>query len=457
MSVKKWSKRRIIQAICIACYVIVPVFFGIFYLLMTMSYEDLLHRSWHLQDSTCDILVYIYHYLPRLGEFYQHLTMRFMDAQTTIGVGVIFRLIDAAMCTALIYLLTIFVLKRRPRLACKDALVYLGLFIFLMFFETSEVFMYRFSYVHNYILAMLATVGFLLPYRLNLQTTNPLAIIGMILLGFFFGISTEVAPIAVMILIVATIIYKVATRQVKGKQFINRYSLQISGVIGVFLGLVFFYIGAGIEGRASGNYGIAYDYVHLTELFTAPLRTIAVIVDHFWYNARYLAFALVLLLLITFLEYIRYKRAKSNQLYLGICITAFCILFLGASSLIKLHDDIYPRFLFPAYVAIFAGLFSFLNEQLSRTDVELQSFTKLGCIVLLTIGILMTIDMTYATARYHSQVAPGVNGEIIIQDDGSVVIPDGIEPYMSSSPIFHFRQLTPFNWDSSNTYMKYDN
>lgn len=459
MSAKKWSKRRTMQAICIACYIIVPIFFCIFYFLMTMSYEDILHHSWHAGGNTGTILAYVYNYLPRLGEFYQNLTMRFMDAQVSLGFGLILRFFDAVMCTALIYLLTVFVLKRRPRLSNKDALVYLGLFVLLMLFETSEVFMYRFSYVHNYILAMLAMVGFLLPYRLNLQTTKPLALVGMLLLGFLFGISTEIAPIAILIILVASAIIHKITQKPTVKQFLQQYRLQITGFIGILLGLIFFYVGAGLDSRANGGYSIIYEYIHISAIFSAPLRTIPALIDHFWYNIRYFAFALVLLLFIIFSAFVRHKQSKPNQLPFYLHILAFCILFLGASSLIKLHDDMYVRFLFPIYVAVFVGIFTFLSEQLSRTDVDLQTFAKVSCIVLLGVGALMTVDMTYAMVRYHSKVAPVTNNEITIQNDGNLhfagELPD--DPYMVSSPIFHFRQLTPVNWDNDNIYMKYDN
>lgn len=447
------------QAICIACYIIVPIFFCIFYFLMTMSYEDILHHSWHAGGNTGTILAYVYNYLPRLGEFYQNLTMRFMDAQVSLGFGLILRFFDAVMCTALIYLLTVFVLKRRPRLSNKDALVYLGLFVLLMLFETSEVFMYRFSYVHNYILAMLAMVGFLLPYRLNLQTTKPLALVGMLLLGFLFGISTEIAPIAILIILVASAIIHKITQKPTVKQFLQQYRLQITGFIGILLGLIFFYVGAGLDSRANGGYSIIYEYIHISAIFSAPLRTIPALIDHFWYNIRYFAFALVLLLFIIFSAFVRHKQSKPNQLPFYLHILAFCILFLGASSLIKLHDDMYVRFLFPIYVAVFVGIFTFLSEQLSRTDVDLQTFAKVSCIVLLGVGALMTVDMTYAMVRYHSKVAPVTNNEITIQNDGNLhfagELPD--DPYMVSSPIFHFRQLTPVNWDNDNIYMKYDN
>lgn len=447
------------QAICIACYIIVPIFFCIFYFLMTMSYEDILHHSWHAEGNTGTILAYVYNYSPRLGEFYQNLTMRFMDAQASLGFGLILRFFDAVMCTALIYLLTVFVLKRRPRLSYKDALVYLGLFVLLMLFETSEVFMYRFSYVHNYILAMLAMVGFLLPYRLNLRTTKPLALVGMLLLGFLFGISTEIAPIAILIILVASAIIHKITQKPTVKQFLQQYRLQITGFIGILLGLIFFYVGAGLDSRANGGYSIIYEYIHISAIFSAPLRTIPALIDHFWYNIRYFAFALVLLLFIIFSAFVRHKQSKPNQLPFYLHILAFCILFLGASSLIKLHDDMYVRFLFPIYVAVFVGIFTFLSEQLSRTDVDLQTFAKVSCIVLLGVGALMTVDMTYAMVRYHSKVAPVTNNEITIQNDGNLhfagELPDN--PYMVSSPIFHFRQLTPVNWDNDNIYMKYDN
>ena len=452
---KTKREQKMMKIICIACYAIVPIFFCILYLLMTLSYEDVLHTKWNAGGSVFDLLSTVYHYLPRLGEFYLHLAMWFMDIQTTLGLGLILRLLDVVICVALVYLLTVFVLKRRPRLVYKDALVYLGFFVLLMLFETSETFMYRFSYVHNYILALLAAVGFLLPYRLELHTSKPLALIGMILLGFLFGISNEITPIAVIIVLVAIgVIHKITTG-ITIKQFTKDYRLQIAGILGILLGLLFFYIGAGIGVRTDGIYGVVYEYLHPTDLFKQPLYFITTYIDHFWYNIRHLAFALVIPLLMTFSAFVRHKQSKPNQLPLDICILAFCVLFLGASSLIKLHDDIYTRFLFPIHVAIFISIFVYLNEHFSLTDVDLQLFTKITCIVCLGISILMTVDMTYAMVRYHIQIAPAC--EKIIQDGEVIPTEQYDNPYMKSSPIFHFRQLTPVDWDNSNIYMKYDN
>lgn len=452
---KTERERKTTKIICMACYIIVPVFFCILYLLMTTSYEDVLHHNWHAQSNTGNILAYVYHYLPRLGEFYQNLIMRFMDAQTTFGLGTIFRLLDVAICTALIYLLTVFTLKRRPRLAYHDALIYLEFFILFMIFETSEIFMYRFSYVHNYIPALLVAIGFLLPYRLKLHTAKPLALVGMILLGFLLGISNEVTPIAIVIILVALGIIHKVTARLTIKQFVKKYRLQLAGLIGVFLGFLFFYLGAGVEGRTSGTYGEVYEYLHLTELFQHPSYFIATFIDHFWYNLRYLTFALMLLLLLIFSAFIRHKQSKPNQLPLFLCILAFSVLFLGASSLIKLHDDIYTRFQFPVYVAIFLGLLVYLHEQLSQADVDLRVFTKISCVVCLGISILMTVDMTYAMLLYHIQIAPACGKDA--QSGQIIITEESIDPYMQSSPIFHFRQLTPANWGDSNIYMKYDN
>lgn len=452
---KTERERKATKIICLACYIIVPIFFCILYLLMTLSYEDILHTNWNAGGSVGDLLVTVYNYLPRLGEFYQHLAMWFMDVQTTLSFGIILRLVDAVICVALIYLLTVFVLKRRPRLAYKDALIYTGFFVLLMFFETSEAFMYRFSYVHNYILALLVTIGFLLPYRLKLSTTKPLALIGMILLGFLFGISNEVTPIAIVIILVAIGIVHKVTTGITLKQFAQKYCLQLAGLVGIFLGFLFFYLGAGIEGRTNGGYGAVYEYIHLAEIFSHPRYVIATLIDHFWYNLRYLAFALVLLLLMTFSAFVRHKQSKPNQLPLYLYILAFCILFLGASSLIKLHDDIYTRFLLPVYVAIFVGVLTYLYEQLSQTEVDLRRFTKASCVVCLSISALMTIDMTYAMLRYHIQISPICDK--VIQEGQVIMTEEYSDPYMESSPIFHFRQLTPVNWDNDNIYMKYDN
>lgn len=443
----------------IACYAIAPLFFMIFYIFMTKTYEDLFQTHLNHGQSIPEILSGIYHYIPRLGEFYQRIVMQFTTTQVSLGSDLFFRLLTAAISAGLVYSLTFFILRRRPRLQLKDVIIYLSLFIALMGFEMAEVFLYRFSYVHNYILAELVLITFLLPYRLSSHSNHPLAYVGMTILGFLLGISTEITPIAVLIILFSLAIYLKVSQHLLLKDFWKQYHLQIIGVIGILLGLVFFYLGAGLSARTGSTYGEIYDYVSLGGLFSSPLKTIGKIIWHAWYNIRYITFGLIFMLFILLHEYIQACKTHNYHYFvLQLSIFAFNILFIGASSLIKVHDDLYSRFMMPVYVAILASIAIFFYQNYLNFGKKTPKVFYVISISLATISLVMTIDMSYGIVSYHKAIRSIVSESVDIDAETDFVRAGLTNPYyMTPSPLFKFAQLGPFDWagSTSQTYLKY--
>lgn len=426
----------------IACYAIVPVFFAIAYIFMTKAHEDLTQTYFDYGKTTPELLHQIYHYIPRIGEFYQHVVMQFMTAQVSFGPDLFFRLLIAAMSVGLIYLLTVFVLCRRPKLQLKDVIIYLGLFVVLLAFELAMTFLYEFAYAHNYVIAALILVGFLLPYRLASRSSCPLAYIGMLILGFLLGISTEITPIAILIIMVGLAAYLKHSQRLSWKEFWRRYHLQITGVIGILLGLVFFYLGAGLSTRTNGAYGEICDYIPLSNLLSNPVGTIEKLLEHVWYNTRYLTFGLIFVLFILLHEYTQAGKTRNYSCFiLQLSIFAFDVLFIGAASLIKVHDDLYPRVMMPVYVAIFVSIALYFYQDYLGPHEKLPKIFRVIGAVLVIVSLVMTVDMSYGFISYFKTIRPVIPEYSSIETE-----PYYVDSYdMAPSPLFKFTQLSPFH------------
>lgn len=450
------------RTLCIIGYLIVPTFFIILYCLMLMSYEDL-HQSYSEMNMTIPgILNRIFHYIPRAGEFFQHVAVHHMSLTAAIGLDIIFRLAIATISSSLIYFCTYFVLGKKPSLHYKDLLIYLGFFLILMFSEVSEVFTYRFSYVNNYILAALITVTFLLPFRLKSSTDNIWAIIGMVILGFLFGISTEIGPLAFAIILFVWSIIKLTKKQLYFKNFFKTYKLQIFGILGVCCGLAFFYLGGGISNRTNGGYAEAYDYVSMLSILKGnALATIYKLWQHAWFNMRYLMFAPLLIgtfILVQNLIIKKYKKVSSAAtltIKIHAVVLSFCILYMGASCQIKVLDDMYPRYFFLVYLAIFISIFTFLKFLFDYFSFSEKSL-KISSIICTTLSAIAIIDMTFAFTLYHIQLGDQLNLISPNPGKGVLVEPGYTHTTMIPSPIFKFAQMSPYDWgDIGSGYMKY--
>lgn len=444
--------------ICIFLFLVVPLFFTILYFLMTESYEDILHYSSDMNSDILKLLDGIYHYIPRLGEFYQRIATHFMSIQFSFGLDAIFRLLSVLMSWGLIYGITFLTLGRKIRMKYSDVLVYFAYFVIFMVSPISEIFTYRFSYIHNYILSALVTVTFLCFYRTKIEKVTLLKFVLILFLGFFFGISTEVSPIAFLMIVAGWLVVNLVQKKVSIASLFKKYKLQLVGACGVLLGLLFFYAGAGLGVRTGGTYAQIYDYVSPTLLFKSPSYLFFCLYKHFWYNIRYIAFFFPLLVII-FCSEVYLKRKKEideikieNQIY---CIL-FVVLSFGAGSLINIHDDLYVRFLSQPLMAMVIIFMIYIHQILILLELKNQTKLKIG-IGTVILAILMLLDVSYAFSVYHIQVKADLDKIHPVHGGGPVVDKlDFLElKEMKPSPIFHWKQLTPYDWGKIHHYLKY--
>ena len=210
--VEKKTKYKVI--LCVVGYAMIPLFFVLLYLLMTETYEDIMQGNSGASKSVGGIINEIYNYIPRLGEFYQRIAVHFMTPQVSLGMDVVFRLITAMIASGTIYLSAVFIMGRKLKLEYKDVAICLSVLLFLMISIFSEAYTYRFSYANNYVLGLLVTVACLLPFRLKMDNNKWWNVVGCLIVGFLFGISTELAPVAFLILVMGWVIVKFFKKEI---------------------------------------------------------------------------------------------------------------------------------------------------------------------------------------------------------------------------------------------------
>ena len=461
MKSKKKSRLLFEKVFCAASYTLIGVFFLSLYMWMTMGFEDLYQKAAYLNASLAENLVATFKYIPRLGEFYQKATIVHMDAQVSSFTDVIFRVLIAIAAVAFIYLTTYLILARRPKLKYKDVLIFLLVFIFLVIGPFRDVLMDHFATVNNYLFAILAFVALLLLFRLKSNFKHPLALFGVLLLGFIVGISTEITPLVIIFIVVGIAAYFVFKKRLKIKDVILKHRTQLIAVVGIICGLLFFYIGAGISTRVDGAYREVYDYVSIFSTIRDPLLILRLI-EHIDYNFRYLTYVIPGILIFITTEYYFLKsriNAKKTFLNIQIYCLAFVILYVLATSQIKLLDDLYFRFMLPVFVVMSISTLIFVNHLIELIKPT-QKTLCIVTVVAATIVMVATIDLNFALIRFHRKVAPDISKvELVpgiidattpthnpVKEVGEVIFDSPTTIYMSPSPIFQFKQGSPYVW-----------
>ena len=454
---KEVDKKHIFteKRLCLCGYIIIPIFFIILYFLMTETYEDIHQNNLDYSLSVGGILERVYNYIPRLGEFFQRIAAHYMTKQASFGLDAFFRFLTSAIATGSIYLTTVFALGRKPKPRYGDTAAALGILLVTMVSIFSETFTYRFSYANNYVLGLLVGMAVLVLFRFKFKKNQWWKLSAAALLGFAFGISTEIAPVAFLGLVCIWLILKIFIRkEIKIRELWSKYRLQLFTVGGLVIGLAFFYLGGGIGERTNGGYAAVYDYVSPMGIFKDPLATSYKLLRHVWYNIRYVFFAIPLMGIYIFIEASLFRKTNRHYLFWQVMLLGFCVLFVGATSLIAVHDDLYPRFMLPVFVAILLSSMLFVQHVTTQAKIS-EKHQKYAAITTVALGAILVVDTGFAFTSYNISMKPML--EAIHHNPGAELIIDPLDGKytMTPSPIFRLKQLPPFDWGPSNSYTKF--
>lgn len=264
------------------------VFFGVCYFLMTVWGEDIIQGANTTPDVWNDIIGAFQHN-SRLSDMYAWAVINFFDFQYSFGVDTIFRLIDVAMASGIIYLLTMMILERRPRLKLGDAMIFgLG---FLVICLTPEGYtLYRgFSVIHNYLIISLTGLVFALPFLRAVAGKEIPQIyrkwwfaLGV---GLAFGMASNITPVAFLIAFVgAKMIEGMREKDRKGVWKLPKWQIMMLVGMGITLAVAYVF-GAGVSTYANNPvYVETYDYLSLGEIFDNPGGAMVRIVKHLAVN-----------------------------------------------------------------------------------------------------------------------------------------------------------------------------
>lgn len=438
-------------------YLLVAVIVICLYTFMSMSGEDVLQSNvFHTKDFFT-ILVDTYHYIPRIGEFFQKIVIVHFDYLAEPKWNYIFRLFDAAIVWFFVYIISWLCIARKPQSKYMDVSFFIAIFIILMLSQYNNLFMAGFSHIHNYGLSLLISALFVTPYlmgsEIREQKNNWCKTISMVVLGFCFGIAFELSPVVFLILVLGNFFFIRNYKKNKSKVPL----LLIFGVIGVILGLIFFYLGAGLGARTEGGYAKVYDYLSPQRILNNNwLWSVSAFADHARYNLRYLFYVFPITAILAVAGYALKNKEGGfkKNLWWQINILSFMVVYFSATTLILVHDDLYPRFMAPIFISFIISCLSFINTIVSLTKVKLEIWF-VTFLMTFGLGAVVGFDLYSSFNRHHENLK--------IEFDRVQSLPEG-ESYclsldrlsyldMKPSPIFKFKQQRFYEpWANHETY-----
>ena len=362
-------------------------------------------------NTTPDIIgdsIAAFNYNARLSDMYAWSVINFFDYKYSFGIDTIFRLLDVVMGMAILYLMTYFALGRKPRLKISDATWFLFCFVMIFLTPHGRTLYAGFSVVHNYLIITLSTLVFLLPFiRLaRNQTTQNKAwfALYMLVVGFAFGFSSNLTPIAFLITYAIAKTYSV----IKHRSKINKW--EVTGVIGTLVGISIQYLlGPGVTSYINGDYSITYDYVSIGKIFSEPFTSIVSLVKHVIINYGRVLLPLLLVFTVCFAVYIIARKSKQPKPAIrptskqDDAALRVGILFMTIHIAIASQIEFPLRIVIPAYVVGVACLTIVLKNMLSQLNKRIK--TIFTCAVLLASIVIVTARFVLAIS-YSQKIQP---------------------------------------------------
>ncbi|MBR0467513.1 hypothetical protein IJJ53_01190 [Candidatus Saccharibacteria bacterium] len=390
--------KRHSKLFAIFLYALPILFFTIGYFLLTTSGEDVFQGASTFRFSTptpLSDMAGAFEHSGRITDMYAWSVIDFFDYQFRFGPDLIFRLLDVAMISACFYLATFLVLDRKPTLKLKDSLIFCGLFVGIVFSPFGRRLYSEFSMIHNYVPLVLLTLLFAFPYLKLLRgatipRTTALAFL-MIPLGFVFGMSTTITPLAVFItVIVYCIVYR--------KSLTRPPAWFFTGLIALLAGwAISFFLSSGMSDYTNNSVAAAsFDYVAISSIFTDFTTAIPKLLFHLIYNFGLTLIPLTAIVIVCLIfsnrpAFFSSLRDKTTRKYIFV-FAFFTILHILAAIQIKSP----PRILIPAH---FAGVILILKLFTPLIKSKLLASTV---VIFTTVAVILH---TVFLSIYHTQAA----------------------------------------------------
>ena len=346
-------------------------------------------------------------YNPRLGELYTWPMINIFDYQFSFGSDIILRLFDVLL--AVVTLIALFVIStaRIPRLNPKDAILFASGFLLLTLAtaQYSEVLYARFSFVHNYLMIILFFLLFILPYVLEIHGKSlpktKIFFLASLILGFLFGMSSQVTPIVILIIFSVTFLLNFFTKRPTFNIKKILLNWKVYSLIGILIAIFVMYgLGPGIASHYAND--PLLNYVAFSDLLKEPLQSFIALIQNFFNNTLELLPYILLFSIsaILSLKVMKNRAPKNTSRYL-LYAGFFCIIHLLVLSQISFESLL--RITLPIYVVVVLVTLFALNGSLQKKD----SFTTYIVGTLLCILCLfVVVDMTNNQITYRQQVRP---------------------------------------------------
>lgn len=385
-------------------YALPVIFFSICYFLITTSAEDINQGAGRPANILYE-LKEAFLYNPRLGELYTWPMINIFDYQFAFGLDTILRLFDVLLAVAILLALFVISTARMPRLQLKDAILFASGFLLLALATTqySEVFYARFSFIHNYLMIILFFLLFILPYVLeghgkSLPKTKLFYFVSIII-GFLFGMSSQVTPIVILITFAIVFIFRFFTK----KSTLNIKKILISwktySIIGILIAaLVMYGLGPGIASHYAND--PLLNYVAFSDLLTEPLPSIGSLIHNLFDNTLtllpyMLLFGTSVILSLKLMKNTPSRTTSRYLLYAGL----FCVIHLLILSQISFESLL--RVTIPIYIVVVLVVLFALNCSFQRTrGANTYTIGALLCVLCL----FVVIDMTNNQITYRQKI-----------------------------------------------------
>ena len=358
--------KTLLKKLLIALLYALPVVFLIVcYFCITTTEEDILQGAGTTPAVWHDLIA-AFNNNARLADMYAWAVINFFDYQYQFGVDTIFRLIDVVAAVGMLLLACQVVLGRRPGLALKDSLVWGGVFLIIFTTPFGYTFYRGFSMIHNYLIIVLALLGFVLPF---LQKARGMEVSKLyrrwwfaVSMGLVFGLSANFPPpafLATYLIVKIWQVYqlkrqKTTTKALKPAAWEWWMILAMLGSMAVG-----YLLGPGVSGYAADPvYTVSYDYVALGDIAQNFGSSIVRIMRHMVINfGRTLSPAILIGLLLYGIALVRSRLSGSKLQFLPkeaperkhlLVIGTFCIFVVLAGSQIVMP----VRLCLPAYIGL---------------------------------------------------------------------------------------------------------